>query len=63
MEHFVIISGFDINSSGWGNVVAYQLDPGVDADSDGIYWLHIVPPVSGDIKHLSRENKKRSSEA
>lgn len=32
--------------------IAYQLDPGVDANSDGIYWLHVVPPVSGNIKHL-----------
>lgn len=39
---------------------SYQLDPGVDADSDGIHRLHIVPPVSGDIKHLNRKERKMS---
>lgn len=35
----------------------YQLDPGVDADRDGIHRLHVVPPVSGDVKHLKTEKK------
>lgn len=37
--------------------LAYQLDPGVDTDSYGIHWFHVVPPVSGDIKHLRREDE------
>lgn len=39
---------------------SYQLDPGVNADGDGIHRLHIVPPMSGDIKHLNRKERKMS---
>lgn len=35
----------------------YELNPGVDADRDGIHRLHVVPPVSGDVKHLKTEKK------
>lgn len=34
------------------NLDSHQLDPGVNADSDRIHRFHIVPPMSGDIKHL-----------
>lgn len=62
MEHLLNISCSELNSSGQGQhtIRAYQLNPGVDADSNGIHWLHIVPPVSGDIQHLSRGDTKPS---
>lgn len=34
---------------------SYQLNPGVDTDSDGIHRLHVVPPVSGNKKHLCED--------
>lgn len=62
MKHLLNISCSELNSSGQGRhtIRAYQLNPGVDADSNGIHWLHIVPPVSGDIQHLSRGDTKPS---
>lgn len=47
-----ITSVLSLDRSQKGQKKSYQLNPGVDTDGEGIHRLHIVPPVSGNEKHL-----------
>lgn len=44
------------------NLDSHQLDPGVHADGDLVHRFHIVPPMSGDIKDLSRKDREINKE-